>query len=43
MWRMLTERADDLRIELLEHEADGEQRLRALGRALYLSRRPAAR
>ena len=25
MWRMLTERADDLRIELLEREADGER------------------
>jgi ketosteroid isomerase-like protein len=25
MWRMLTERAEDLRIELLEHEAGGEQ------------------
>ena len=25
MWRMLTGRADDLRIELLEHEADGER------------------
>lgn len=25
MWRMLTGRADDLRIELLEHEANGER------------------
>jgi ketosteroid isomerase-like protein len=25
MWRMLTGRADDLRIELLEHEADNER------------------
>jgi ketosteroid isomerase-like protein len=25
MWKMLTERADDLRIELHEHEADGER------------------
>ena len=25
MWRMLTGRADDLRVELLEHDADGEQ------------------
>lgn len=25
MWRMLTERAEDLEIELLEHEADGER------------------
>ena len=25
MWRMLTGRADDLRIELLEHDANGEQ------------------
>jgi ketosteroid isomerase-like protein len=25
MWRMLTERADDLRLELLEHEADDER------------------
>ncbi len=25
MWRMLTERAEDLRIELLEHEADDER------------------
>jgi ketosteroid isomerase-like protein len=24
MWRMLTGRADDLRVELLEHEADGD-------------------
>ena len=24
MWRMLTERATDLRVELLEHEADGD-------------------
>jgi ketosteroid isomerase-like protein len=24
MWRMLTARADDLRVELVEHEADGE-------------------
>src|SRR5215204_2263866 len=24
MWRMLTGRADDLRVDLLEHEADGE-------------------
>lgn len=25
MWRMLTRRADDLKIELLEHEADGDR------------------
>jgi ketosteroid isomerase-like protein len=25
MWRMLTSQADDLRIELLEHEADGDR------------------
>ena len=25
MWRMLTGRADDLRVELLEHEADGDR------------------
>jgi len=25
MWRMLTGRADDLRVELLEHEADGDK------------------
>lgn len=25
MWRMLTERATDLRVELLEHQADGDQ------------------
>jgi SnoaL-like domain len=25
MWRMLTGRADDLKIELLEHEADGDR------------------
>jgi ketosteroid isomerase-like protein len=25
MWRMLTARADDLRVELVEHEADGER------------------
>ena len=25
MWRMLTERAEDLRIELLEHEADEDR------------------
>ena len=25
MWRMLTGRADDLRVELLEHEAQGEE------------------
>jgi hypothetical protein len=24
MWRMLTGRADDLRVELLEHEAEGD-------------------
>jgi ketosteroid isomerase-like protein len=34
MWRMLTERADDLRIELLEHEAD-DQRGSAHWRANY--------
>ncbi len=25
MWRMLTRRADDLKLELLEHEADGDR------------------
>jgi ketosteroid isomerase-like protein len=25
MWRMLTGRADDLKVELLEHQADGDQ------------------
>ncbi|MEK6328692.1 MAG: nuclear transport factor 2 family protein [Actinomycetota bacterium] len=25
MWRMLTGRADDLKVELVEHEADGDQ------------------
>ena len=25
MWRMLTGRADDLKVELLEHEADGDR------------------
>jgi ketosteroid isomerase-like protein len=34
MWRMLTERASDLKVELLEHEAD-EQRGSARWRATY--------
>ena len=33
MWRMLTGRADDLRVELLEHEADGDT-----GSARWLAR-----
>ena len=36
MWRMLTERADDLRIELLEHEADGERGTAHWMRALHV-------
>jgi len=33
MWRMLTGRADDLKVELLEHGADGDR-----GRAHWLAR-----
>jgi ketosteroid isomerase-like protein len=35
MWRMLTGQAVDLRIELLEHEADGDRRGSAHWRAHY--------
>jgi SnoaL-like domain len=42
MWRMLTERAADLRVELLEHSADGD-RGSARWRAHYTFVRPAAR
>ena len=34
MWQMLTEAPGDLRIELLEHEADEDHRDRTLARAL---------
>ena len=42
MWRMLTERGTDLRVELLEHSADGD-RGSAHWRAPTRSPRPGAR
>ena len=36
MWRMLTGRAKDLKIELHEHDADEETRLGALDRPLHV-------
>ena len=43
MWRMLTSRATDLKIELHEHEADEDVRLGALDRPLHLLHRPPRR
>ena len=43
MWRMLTGRATDLKIELHEHEADEETGSRPLDRPLHLLHRPPGR
>ena len=43
MWQMLTGQANDLRVELLEHDADGETRAPRAGGRTTRSRRPGDR